>query len=338
MGHIKHLLPAVPKYFKTNLHTHTTISDGKLSPEEVKELYKSKGYQVLCITDHNTIADHTAMSEPDFLMLTGMELNYNHTDYRPRFDGKSYHFNLISKTPHNIWTPWKARGQYSGAKAYEPLMECENMDMRHEIDITNEMIAKANEKGFLVMYNHPTWSCHSYQDYAPLKGLWGMELRNGECIKLGNNENNARVWKDLMNQGNRVFPVGSDDMHTPRAAGTAWIMVGAEKLEYGSVIDALEKGDFYMSCGPEIHSLTIEGNILKITCSDAESITLESFARFARRAANDDGTYIQKAEFDLTKFFEKADKESMYLHLTVNGPDGTYATTRGYYLHELVEK
>ena len=46
MGHIKHLLPAVPKYFKTNLHTHTTISDGKLSPEEVKELYKSKGYQV----------------------------------------------------------------------------------------------------------------------------------------------------------------------------------------------------------------------------------------------------------------------------------------------------
>lgn len=25
-------------------------------------------------------------------------------------------------------------------------------------------------------------------------------------------------------------------------------------------------------------------------------------------------------------------------HLTVFGPDGTYAATRGYYLHELVEK
>ena len=33
---MKHLLPHVPKYFKTNLHTHSTISDGKLSPEECK--------------------------------------------------------------------------------------------------------------------------------------------------------------------------------------------------------------------------------------------------------------------------------------------------------------
>lgn len=89
---------------------------------------------------------------------------------------------------------------------------------------------------------------------------------------------------------------------------------------------------------PEISSLTMEGNILKITYSDAESILLERFGRFARRAANEDGAYIREAEFDLTKFFEKADNESMYLHLTVNGPDGTYAATRGYYLHKLVEK
>lgn len=40
MSKVKRLLPAVPKYFKTNLHTHTTISDGKLSPVEVKEMYK----------------------------------------------------------------------------------------------------------------------------------------------------------------------------------------------------------------------------------------------------------------------------------------------------------
>ncbi len=275
------------------------------------------------------------MSEPDFLILTGMELNYNHANYRLRFDGKSYHFNLIAKEPHNVWSPWKARGQYAGGLEYEKLMECENLDMRHEVDITNEMIAKANEKGFLVMYNHPTWSCHSYQDYAPLKGLWGMELQNAECIMLGNNENNPRVLKDLRTLGNKVYPVGSDDMHTPRAAGLSWIMVGAEKLEYSSVIDALEKGDFYMSCGPEISSLTIEGNLLKVTCSDAASILLESHGRFARRVANDDGKYIRETEFDLTQFLEKADSDAMYIHLTVNTPDGTYAATRAYYLNEL---
>ncbi len=338
MSSIKHLLPPSHRYFKANLHTHTTISDGKLSPVEVKEMYKQMGYQILAITDHNIVVDHSTMTEPDFLMLTGMELNYNHANYRPWFDGQSYHFNLIAKEPHNVWSPWKANGKYAGGLEYEKLMECEGMDMRHEVDITNEMIAKANEKGFLVMYKHPTWSCHSYNDYAPLKGLWGMELRNGECVLLGNNENNARVWKDLMNLGNTVFPVGADDMHTPRAAGTSWIMVGAEKLEYSNVIDALEKGDFYMSCGPEIFSLTVEGNILKITCSEARQIILESHGRFARRAAKDDGTFIQEAAFDLTKFFEKADSDSMYLHLTVTAPDGTYAATRAYYLNELVSR
>ena len=59
---MKHLLPAVPRYFKANLHTHSTISDGKLTPEQVKELYRSKGYQILAITDHNIIADHSAMT------------------------------------------------------------------------------------------------------------------------------------------------------------------------------------------------------------------------------------------------------------------------------------
>ena len=39
----KHLLPYGKRYYKVNLHCHTTISDGKLSPEEVKDLYKAHG-------------------------------------------------------------------------------------------------------------------------------------------------------------------------------------------------------------------------------------------------------------------------------------------------------
>lgn len=32
MDTIKHLLPQVDRYFKANLHTHSNISDGSLSP------------------------------------------------------------------------------------------------------------------------------------------------------------------------------------------------------------------------------------------------------------------------------------------------------------------
>ena len=328
----KYLLPQREQYFKTNLHTHSTISDGTLSPREVKDAYKAAGYQVLAITDHNVIVDHSHMNEPDFLMLTGIEINHNHKNYRPRFDGQVYHLNLIAKRPDNLWTPNKAIHKYPGAAPYEEKMECEYMDMSCTPEAVNDMIAKANEKGFLVMYNHPTWSCQSYPDYAPLKGLWGMELCNGECTLLGNDENNARVYKDLANLGTHLFPTGTDDMHKPRAVGIAWCMVGAEKLTYDSVIQALEKGDFYMSKGPEIRELSIEDNILTVKTSKAVRVCLESHGRFARRVNGP----LEEAQFDLTVFMEKAKGDpDLWIRVTVYDEQGNYAATRAYWLPEL---
>ncbi len=330
----KNLLPQT-QYFKANLHTHTTISDGKLSPEEIKQAYKERGYQILALTDHNVIVDHTNMTEPDFLMLTGMEVNINNPNYQSWSDGKTYHFNLIAKQHDNLWTPGRVPEKKADTE-YAKKMRCEEMELCYETESVNAMIQKANEMGFLVMYNHPTWSCQSYPDYAPLKGLWAMELRNSECCELGNNENNVRVWKDILNLGNRLYPTGTDDTHSPRAIGGSWIMVGADSLNYGSVINALEKGDFYMSCGPEISSLSIEDGILKVSCSDAKQIIVECQGTFARRAAADEKGWIREAEFDLTDFISKANGDpGVYVHLTVTAPDGTYAATRGYYLNEL---
>ena len=39
---MKYLLPPVKTYFKASLHTHSTVSDGKMTPEQVKELYKDE--------------------------------------------------------------------------------------------------------------------------------------------------------------------------------------------------------------------------------------------------------------------------------------------------------
>ncbi len=336
MNIVKHLLPQVPRYFKANLHTHSTISDGKLTPEKVKEGYKALGYQILCLTDHNIIVDHSDMNDPDFLMLTGIEINVNAPDWSWT-GGKTYHMNLISKDPSNLWSPTKIYRRFPDSAAYEDKMQCENMALECNPESINTMIEKANEKGFLVMYNHPTWSCQTYQDYAGLKGLWGMELRNSECCMIGHNENNARVFKEMLNSGAKVFPLGTDDMHSPRAMGQSWIMVGAKELRYNSVIEALEKGDFYMSCGPEIHDISIEGNLLKVTCSDAQQIRLETHGRMARTAIAADAP-LHEAEFDLEKFFSLVDPSdpNVFVYVTVTAPDGSYATTRAFYLNELI--
>ncbi len=329
-----HLLPKT-QYYKANLHTHSTISDGKLSCQEVKDAYKALGYQILCMTDHNTIVNHSDMTEPDFLMLTGVEININSENYKT-YKGQTYHLNLIAKKPDNLWFPAKRYRWFTVAEELDSQIQYDNMDIQCNPESINAMIAKANEKGFLVMYNHPTWSCQSYPDYAPLKGLWGMEVRNTECCMLGHNENNIRVYKDLLNQGNCIFPVGTDDMHFPRALGQSWIMVGAKALTYESVIEALEKGDFYMSCGPQITDLTFEGTMLKVTCSDAQSIRMETYGRRAGVVLAKDQP-LREAEFQLDNILEKTkDDPDAFLYITVTAPDGTYAVTRPYYIKDLL--
>ena len=332
----KHLFPQVDHFYKANLHTHSTISDGKLTPEEVKEAYKALGYQILCLTDHNTIVNHSDMNEPDFLMLTGIEININAPGMN-MIGGKTYHMILIAKEPDNLWCPAKLRRSFPINEEYERKTQYGNLELQYSPDSINNMIAKANEKGFLVMYNHPTWSCQTYEDYAPLKGLWGMELRNTECCMLGNDENNFRVYRDLLNLGNQVYPLGTDDMHYRRSLGKSWIMVGASELSYGSVIEALENGDFYMSCGPEIRNLWIEDGKLKITCSDAKRINLETHGRIARNVVANSDNWLREAEIDLTDFIDKIKgNPSAYIRLTVTAPDGTYAATRAYYLNEFL--
>jgi hypothetical protein len=39
-------------FHKANLHTHTTESDGKFTPDAVIDLYREHGYTVLALTDH----------------------------------------------------------------------------------------------------------------------------------------------------------------------------------------------------------------------------------------------------------------------------------------------
>lgn len=41
------------KWYKGNLHSHSTASDGSFSPEELADCYREKGYDFIAITDHN---------------------------------------------------------------------------------------------------------------------------------------------------------------------------------------------------------------------------------------------------------------------------------------------
>lgn len=110
METIRHLLPPVQQYFKANLHAHSNLSDGFLSPQELKDAYKAKGCSILCITDHDVVVDHSPMNEADFLLLTGAE-----------FDMSAW-LDLCQGLPHD-WLRIVVQGPYghtATTRAYTP--------------------------------------------------------------------------------------------------------------------------------------------------------------------------------------------------------------------------
>ncbi len=342
---MKHLLPKVPRYFKTGLHCHTTLSDGTPTPEEMKEMYKSRGYQVLAITDHNVIADHSAMNEEDFLMLTGVECNIEEPVIwtENRLWARTYHLNLIAKRPDNLWQPLFPRRNVDLAVAgpYLEKAEIQEMSREYSVENINALIAEANKRGFLVIYNHPGWSLQSYPDYAGLKGLWGTEISNTDCVPMIHMDgNNDRVYMDLVNLGNNIVPVAADDAHVEDFVGGGWMMVGAEKLEYTSIMEAMEKGDLYASTGPEIYELSIDEGKLHIKCSDARYITLQGGTRSGRTIRPENpGEPLREATMDISGWINlcvnKEDPRN-WIRVVVHGEGDTYATTRAYRANELV--
>ncbi|MBQ7293747.1 MAG: hypothetical protein IJW79_08400, partial [Clostridia bacterium] len=70
----KYLLPEKGNFYKANLHCHTSVSDGSLTPEEVKEEYKSHGYSIVAYTDHDIMIDHDDLRDENFLPLLGYEM------------------------------------------------------------------------------------------------------------------------------------------------------------------------------------------------------------------------------------------------------------------------
>ncbi|MBO5755874.1 MAG: PHP domain-containing protein, partial [Clostridia bacterium] len=67
------LFPEKAKFYKANLHCHTDVSDGKLTPAEVKAAYKAKGYHAVAFTDHEALIGHAELCDESFIALHGYE-------------------------------------------------------------------------------------------------------------------------------------------------------------------------------------------------------------------------------------------------------------------------
>ena len=71
------LIPEKGKFYKANLHCHTTVSDGRRTPAEIKADYMAQGYSIVAYTDHELMYPHPELSDDSFLAMNGYEMSVN---------------------------------------------------------------------------------------------------------------------------------------------------------------------------------------------------------------------------------------------------------------------
>ncbi len=339
---MKHyLLPENGNFYKANLHSHSNWSDGRLSPEEMVNAYKQKGYSVLAITDHEGMFDHSELGDDDFLLIPGYEREINkpadkwdnvvtcHMCFYPRdrhnivntcFDPDFIHPKF--KWMHN--DELKSKIKYVG----------EPFKVEYNPECINHIIEEANKNGFIVTLNHLEWSQERYEEYSQYKGMFATEIYNNASMQGGHDIDNSRYYDELLRLGNKIKCVAADDNHNGRPLDDlysdsfgGYIMIKAESLEYDKIFAAIENGDFYSSTGPEIKELYCENDRVYIKTSPARSIRLLSNNRYSGHKKAVDSEAVTEADFNVWPV-------NGYFRIEVIGLDGKKAYTNAYFAED----
>lgn len=341
----KYLLPKEGNFYKANLHCHSIYSDGKLYPEEIKKIYKEKGYSIVAFTDHNMFIPHPELTDDTFLALHGIEMDIYSTDlYKIPFSlVRTCHLCCIALDPETRIQPLYHREKYfypmfhKDSRSLVTYDENEpDYEREHCPECVNEVIKTYREKGFFVTYNHPVWSQENYSVYSQYKGMNAMEIFNWAGFRAGYDEATPSVYDDLLRLGNRISCIAADDNHNGGVPGSrsydsfgGITYIKANSLKYKDVTDALVAGNTYATEAPEIYDLWIEGDTVHIECSPADKITLYTGVRRAD-VIYDEGE-------PLTSWDVKVRPEDVYVRLTVYDKTGKRAWTRAYFTDELFD-
>lgn len=334
---MKILFGGKKNFYKGNMHCHSNLSDGKKSPEELKDYYKSNGYSFLAITDHEHINNNSYLDDDDFVTITSCEVAIKQFPLQSTLVNqqmKVCHLNLYAKEQTNDYNVCYSEvyDHFSSPERRAMLNRPkEDFERVYSTDGINKIIKTANDNGFFVSYNHPRWSLENYREYGGYEGLWGVEIYNTSCNVGGLYEYDINVYDDFLRDGKKIFATSGDDNHNTKndSFGT-YVMVNADILNYKSIINSLLNGDFYTSTGPEIFEISLDGMTVNVKCSAAYKINLTTSGRRYETKTANDGESITDATFSLKE-------TDGYFRISVLDGKGKIANSQGYFLEDFIK-
>ncbi len=241
---------AAGRFYKGNIHTHSTASDAIRDPAEVCALYRDAGYDFLSLTDHFTarygfpITDTKPFRSNRFTTILGAEVHAPATEL-----GELWH--ILS-----VGLPM----DFAQTAPDEPAVA---------------LAARCAAAGAFVTIAHPAWYGLTVADAESIVGAHAVEVYNHTSAVRTDRGDGWGLLDALLARGHRLSACATDDAHfkcTDYFGG--WMMVKAESLEPETLVAALKAGHSYATQGPKIHAIDVTGDTVSVECSPASSVIL----------------------------------------------------------------
>ena len=297
-------------WYKGNVHTHTTKSDGDADPEVVVEWYKNHDYDFLVLSDHNhrTIIDGYSDA---LILIPGEEVS-------ARILGGDIPIHLNGIGISRVVEPIDAGGVVETVQA--------NVDL-------------ITEAGGIASLNHPNASwAYDHKDIVQIEGATLLEVYNGWP---GSNSEGApgkysgeEIWDNVLSTGKIMYGIAVDDAHhysdfthTMANPGRGWIVVNAEQLTNESIIDSLIAGKFYFSTGIDIEDISMLDEGIELVISQHRDYIYNT------KFIGKDGEVLKEVTGLQPKYEFSGDEE--YVRASIKSSIGTRAWTQPTFLNDL---
>ena len=240
-------------WFKGNIHTHTTESDGDETPEKVVRWFGRHGYDFLVLSDHNHVTlleygeGRRRFKRP--LMIPGEEVSA-----RIKGGAIPIHINGIGMS-----------------RVVEPI------DADEIVPTIQANVDAVLEAGGIASLNHPNYQwAFDHTHISKVTGASLMEVFNGHpatnVYGAPGKPSAEEIWDGVLSAGRFIFGVATDDSHnyhdfTPGMSnpGRGWVVVRAEELTQDAIVQGLETGQFYASTGIELADLELSPESLSLS-------------------------------------------------------------------------
>jgi hypothetical protein len=296
------------KFWRGNLHTHSTRSDGVLKPEEVCRRYRDEGYDFLALTDHfigaygYPIVDTVPFRKPGFTTILGAELHSG-----PMANGELWHI-LAVGLPSDFAPP-----------------HAPDFGVHEGMESGASIARRAVDAGAFVAIAHPQWSGLTLADARGIEAAHAVEVYNHGCWAGCDRPDGFAINDLLLTEGRRLTLCATDDahFHEPDHFG-GWVMVKAEENDPDALLAALKAGAYYSSQGPEIRRVEITDSSVVVECSPAVSVIIQGSGTGARAAH---GHSMTRAEVRRDRL-----RNSPWIRVTVVDKAGKRAWSNPYWV------